>query len=168
MSKFLIADTHFNDANIIRFENRPFKDVSDMNRKIIDNWNSVVTDNDEVFVAGDIGIDAPNNYLGGLVKALNGRKYLINGNHDNNYSDMEWLGLGFDVVYNYPICINGFYWISHEPMYLNASMPYINIHGHTHSNDMVSAGIVNQYVNVSVEKINYTPIAFSEIKKMFR
>ena len=39
---FFTSDTHFNHANIIRFCNRPFKDVSHMNEAIISNWNRVV------------------------------------------------------------------------------------------------------------------------------
>lgn len=39
---FFTSDTHFNHTNIIRFCNRPFKDVTHMNETIIANWNSVV------------------------------------------------------------------------------------------------------------------------------
>lgn len=35
--RFVIADTHFNDANIIRFCNRPFSSVDEMNTMLIDN-----------------------------------------------------------------------------------------------------------------------------------
>jgi calcineurin-like phosphoesterase family protein len=49
--------------------------------------------------------------------------------------------------------------MSHEPVYLNINMPYINIHGHLHSKKM--EGI--QFVNVSVENWNYTPIDIKTI-----
>lgn len=50
---FFTSDTHFNHTNIIRFCNRPFKDVSHMNETIISNWNRVVGPEDIVFHLGD-------------------------------------------------------------------------------------------------------------------
>ena len=50
---FFTSDTHFNHTNIIRFCNRPFKDVTHMNETIIANWNSVVGPDDIIFHLGD-------------------------------------------------------------------------------------------------------------------
>ena len=53
-----------------------------MNEKLIENWNSRVKANDEIYILGDFlyrgsGIEANN-----ILAKLNGRKYLIKGNHD--------------------------------------------------------------------------------------
>ncbi len=45
---YYIADTHFGHNNILRLSNRPFNTVEEMDKVIIDNWNSRVTDNDDV------------------------------------------------------------------------------------------------------------------------
>jgi calcineurin-like phosphoesterase family protein len=71
--------------------------------------------------------------------------------------------MGFEEVYRYPIIYKGFYILSHEPVYLNEHMPYVNLHGHIHSKKYDS----KQYVNLSVEMINYTPVLFDDIKKQF-
>ena len=78
---FFTSDTHFNHANIIRFCNRPFKDAEQMNEVMIANWNRVIGTDDTVFHLGDF-------CLGGAVEwtkildRLNGKIYLILGNHD--------------------------------------------------------------------------------------
>ena len=53
---FLIGDLHFGHRNIIKYCNRPFKDVEDMTEKLIKNWNSVVGKNDIVYVDGDFAL----------------------------------------------------------------------------------------------------------------
>ena len=50
---FFTSDTHFYHGNIIRFCNRPFKDVDMMNETIISNWNNTVGQDDIVFHLGD-------------------------------------------------------------------------------------------------------------------
>ena len=51
---FVIADPHFGDPNIIKFENRPFPSVEEMDQTLIDNWNYRVEEPDDtVYVLGD-------------------------------------------------------------------------------------------------------------------
>ncbi|WP_224037895.1 metallophosphoesterase family protein [Clostridium gelidum] len=85
------------------------------------------------------------------------------GNHDDNL-EKYYYDCGFDKVSEYPIILDEFWMVSHKPLYLNKNMPYANIYGHVHGNEM--------YVDYSkhsfcacVERINYTPISWDEIKK---
>ena len=50
---FFTSDTHFDHANIIKFCDRPFKDVEEMNWKLIKNWNDKVPQDGLVFHLGD-------------------------------------------------------------------------------------------------------------------
>ena len=54
MSKTLfIADTHFGHKNILRLNNRPYKDIDEMNRDYIEKWNNKVGKDDTVIHGGD-------------------------------------------------------------------------------------------------------------------
>ena len=158
---FLISDMHFGHENIIKYENRPFHSAAEMDDAIIRNWNIVVKKEDEVFVLGDVSFYNKEK-TAEIIKSLNGRKYLILGNHDMNHSVMWWKDVGFDEVSKYPIIFDGFYMLSHEPLYVNENMPYANIHGHIHHLKYDS----KQFFNVSVECINYTPINFEQVKAL--
>ena len=78
---FFTSDTHFNHANIIKFCNRPFKDVEQMNEVIIANWNSVIGKDDTVFHLGDFCLGGATEWTK-ILDRLNGKIYLIMGNHD--------------------------------------------------------------------------------------
>jgi len=47
------ADLHLGHANIIRHCSRPFANVDEMDRTLIDNWNEVVQPSDTVWMLGD-------------------------------------------------------------------------------------------------------------------
>jgi len=51
---FLISDTHFSHANIIKHCNRPFYSYQEQDETIVKNWNSVVKKNDTIYHLGDI------------------------------------------------------------------------------------------------------------------
>ena len=51
---FFTSDLHIGHENILSFCNRPFTNTSEMNKALIDNWNSVVGKADIVFNLGDM------------------------------------------------------------------------------------------------------------------
>lgn len=154
MAVFFVADTHFDDENLRMYENRPFADAASMNKAIIENWNSVVSDDDEVFLVGDVG-------NGKYISELKGRKYLIKGNHDV-LSNEEYRKMGFAEVYDYPIVYNDFWLVSHEPMYICRNMPYANIFGHVHNNPIYKKVSSRSYC-VSVDRTDFMPVDFTQI-----
>ena len=78
---FFTSDTHFYHGNIIRFCNRPFKSVEMMNETIISNWNNTVGQDDIVFHLGDFCLGGSAEW-NKILDRLNGKIYLIMGNHD--------------------------------------------------------------------------------------
>lgn len=78
---FYTSDLHFGHANAIKFDHRPFQDVQDMERQMIKNWNETVGDEDEVYLLGDFCFNLKEDPAV-ILRRLNGRKHLIQGNHD--------------------------------------------------------------------------------------
>lgn len=82
MTVFFTADTHFGHGNIIRYSDRPFDTVHEMNVEMATRWNAVVGPNDTVYHAGDVGFGAPHR-LRSILDRLNGTIHLVVGNHDH-------------------------------------------------------------------------------------
>jgi len=159
---YFIGDTHFFHKNIINYANRPFpptpEGVIEMNTCMVNNWNSKVQKEDRVFHVGDVGLNYNKRILQEIVTHLNGHKILIMGNHDTREKISWWRDVGFEEVYPYPIIYKKWYIISHEPVFLNEKIPYVNIHGHIHQNRMTGP-----FLNVGVEQTNYTPLSWKEV-----
>ena len=51
---FYTADLHLGHENVIAYSKRAFENCAEMLDVIIQNWNSVATDNDEVYIIGDL------------------------------------------------------------------------------------------------------------------
>ena len=159
---FMIADTHFGTDSIRRYENRPFESVQEMDEALIQNWNRVVSEGDTVYVLGDFSSYGKEENKA-LLKRLNGTKILIMGNHDMGYTPAEWREMGFLECSRWPILYEGFFLLSHEPLYINGNMPYANIYGHVHNNPSYKDAS-SQSVCVSVERLQYCPESFETIR----
>ena len=163
---YIIADTHFGDEKILRYENRPFDSVRKMDEFLIARWNEIVREEDTVFVLGDfsVGTDGTDREI---LSLLPGNKVLIMGNHDQQRTPSQWLGLGFSEISRWPIIYDGYYIFSHEPVYVCSNMPYANIFGHVHANPAFKDFSAQSYC-VSVERTAYAPLLFEEVKQRMR
>lgn len=168
---YFTSDLHFNHEKIIKHRNRPFRSADDMNKKMIKNWNSIVTPTDKVCILGDFTIkggSTANHYL----NSLNGKKYLIKGNHDEFVNDktfdknlFEWIKEYHEFKYkNYKFIL------FHYPIkeWNNISRGAIHLHGHIHADisynlEMMEKGI--KIYDVGVDANNYAPVSIDKIIK---
>lgn len=181
MRTFYISDLHLGHANTTngKFVNadgsnlRPFADVEEMNHEIMSRWNELVTEEDKVYVLGDVVI---NKKFLSLVNELKGKKRLVRGNHDI-FRTREYMDVGFKEVYGVRV-LNPMGILSHIPLHPDTITKRfgINIHGHLHGNVVMMAnphygslyGASKEipdprYFNVAVEQIDYTPILHEDL-----
>lgn len=166
--RYFTSDCHFGHNNIIRFCNRPFTSVEEMNEKLVENWNKVVTKEDTVYCLGDFSMNNPKRFA----ERLNGKKILILGNHDSVVESK----LAFDEVLGYTqIEIGGNkVHLKHYPYRENVG-PYDKkflhvmmqddgnwlIHGHVHN---AAPKLVGKSINASVEWWDYKPFSEKEVE----
>lgn len=134
MSIFYIADWHYGHENILSFDNRPFKTVEEMNEELVKRWNERVTNQDTVYVLGDM-FWCNMNIAVEVLDFLNGQKFLLKGNHDRcnhgqfrrKFTKIEKLDTINDngrqvVLSHYPI-----------PCFENHFYGWYHLYGHVHN-----------------------------------
>lgn len=156
------SDLHLGHANIIKYCERPFHSVEEMDEALINNWNSRVGSKDIVFYLGDLAFDNHEKYL----RALNGQIYFIYGNHDKNidlYSDR------FKALEDLLEVKIGEQYITlcHYPM---ASWPRSfydswHLYGHVHSKQDMFPKLLSH--DVGVDRNGYAPVNYEELKNIF-
>ena len=160
---FITSDTHFWHTNIIKYCNRPFESVEEMNEKLIENWNSIVNKYDTVYHLGDFCIGG-RQQIYDLVHRLKGNIKLIKGNHDS-HSNKFFRECGFKEVYDLPILLNNKYLLSHTP--INVSDYIINLYGHVHTDSRYDTYTYNS-VCMCVERHEYKPVAFEYVNSLYQ
>ena len=161
MTSYLISDTHFGHANIIKFtdndgkKTRPFDSVEEMDEFMVKNWNNTVKPSDRIYHLGDVVI---NRKALPILDRLNGKKVLIKGNHD--IFKLRDYAKYFDDVRAYKVMPKHGIIMSHIPIHPESLSRWkLNIHGHLHTNHLAD----KKYLNVCVENINYTPIDLDSV-----
>lgn len=175
---YYISDMHFGHRNIIRFDERPFADIEQMNEIIIKNWNERVNNEDTVYVLGDAFFKGEEASIE-IMKRLNGHKRLVRGNHDRVHGRLrfEW-----EAINDYEEIKDGEYNVvlSHYPMMFYNRQHYgaVMLYGHVHNSrewkliekwqkELWDIGIPSRIINVGcmMEGMNYTPRTLDELLK---
>lgn len=127
MKIFITADTHFGHTKILKYCDRPFHDIEEMDNTLVGNWNNVVAKKDTVYHLGDFSFSKTTFVTPDV---LNGNIYLIKGNHDKK------IPKGFKGIYEYlEISFNSkTIVLSHYPFEVWNKKHYgsLHFHGHCH------------------------------------
>ncbi len=167
---------------MIRFDNRPFSSVEEMDAELVRRWNAKVGQGDLVYVLGDLIWKSRNGDAHNLIRSLNGQIILIKGNHDrflHNAQAKDALA-GVKDYDDITVtledgtsrrCILSHYFI---PMYNGHRYQAIHLHGHSHfteeadieleiAKDLNARGFSNRIFNVGCMYWNYEPVTLDEI-----
>ena len=88
--RYYIADPHFfHGALNTKMDRRGFESVEAMNEYMLRQWNRKVRKNDEVVILGDLSWGKAEE-TNELLERLNGRLYLIQGNHDRFLKNKDY------------------------------------------------------------------------------
>lgn len=100
--RYYISDLHFCHDNLNqRMDCRGFESGEAMNEYMISQWNAKVRPVDEVVVLGDFCISPKGEDANAILTRLNGRKYLIKGNHDKYLNSKAFDPAHFEWVKSY-------------------------------------------------------------------
>lgn len=185
---FFTSDTHFNHTKVLTFEasSRPFATIEEHDEEIIGRWNGRVRPKDIVWHEGDLFLGKDLLRFHSIMKRLNGKKYLIRGNHDTLPTDLY--RMYFEEIYG--VWPKYGFVMSHVPLHPDSVDRWgLNVHGHMHSKKVKCAfksracTAANpftatkedwidttpddkRYFCVSVEQHNLAPVSLDEIRKL--
>ena len=170
---FFTSDTHFGHKNIIKYCNRPFESVHDMDKQLIANWNSVVGKNDTVFHLGDFAF-YPQDITLGILSRLNGYINIVPGNHDKNLvkalnSPENYLGLRVNLLDS--IHLQTFvvedekipFVLCHYAMKAWDKAHYGAVHLYGHSHGTLADDPHSRSMDVGVDTNKYSPYSIDDI-----
>ncbi len=154
---YFTSDLHLGHEKVLKFGSRPHDTVEEMFECIKAMWNDKITKRDVVYILGDI---AWSEQWALKINALDGRKRLIMGNHDNNFHPSV-LSRIFEKVQGcavYKGCI-----LTHIPIHPDQFYRWrANIHGHIHDKHLTPKD--NRYINVNIDVTReYVPILFTKL-----
>jgi len=174
---WLYSDPHFGHNNIIKYCNRPFANVNDMNETLLNNYKKVINDKSLVYFLGDISFgrqERKEQIPKWWVEQLPGNIVTyIKGSHDHGIRP---------TMASYPknvqkvllvdyIQVEGIiFCLTHEPVYVvmedDPKFDW-NIHGHVHNNRSMW-NTIKKSINVSVEVTSYSPVLLYDIISIIR
>lgn len=167
IQSYFIADLHFGHSDRILEWRSGFKSVEDMELTIVDNINSTVRVDDNLYLLGDIIITKKG--FESFDKILCKNKYLILGNHDNERDGitfLDWKDKVKNIRSSMDITVSSYNVVaSHIPVHMNSNDRWsYNIHGHLHEELIKDP----RYINVSCEQVGYKPINKKDILEIIQ
>jgi len=159
---YFSADLHLGHSNIIKYTNRPFKNVEEMDDTILSNFAAVIKPEDSLWLLGDTCFTGRD--LRNYMRRIPCRKYLIKGNHDPKQFDKDI----FDGVYDVKmITVAGqAIWLSHYAHLIWPQSHYgaWHLYGHTHGTLQPELG---WSTDVGVDNNNYQPVSMEDLATKF-
>lgn len=151
---FFSADWHVFHNNILKYSNRPFDSIDEMNHELIKRHNEVVTDNDKFIHVGDFTL-ASAQYANEVIRQMNGDKLFLIGSHDY-WLKKKGLQMWEGTIEGQHIVAN------HYPMYSWPRSHFNSWHifGHHHGRLTLDG----KRYDVGVDNNNFYPVSFTKLR----
>lgn len=161
---YFVSDFHFGHNKPFIYEKRGFTAIEEHDEKLIQNFNSVVKENDITYFLGDFSFNKQK--LPRYFNALHGKFIVIHGNHDKDFFQLfntkkllniiEYKFGYFDTQIN-----DKYFTLNHYPMRSWNKSHYgtYHLYGHIHS----KTDFLDRSLNVSIDNLNNFPISFDEV-----
>jgi calcineurin-like phosphoesterase family protein len=164
---YLTADEHYDHyttstRNIIKYANRPFSSINEMNQTIIRNFNSMVKNEDETWHIGDFTLKGVGykHWFETMLKQLNGTHHLVLGNHDRLHP-WDYVEVGFTTVHT-AVMLEEFILV-HDPVAAITRRDRIFLCGHVH--DLYKTLPGKNIINVGVDVWQFQPISIAYLRE---
>ena len=169
---YFTSDLHFSHNKEFLYGPRGFSSEGEMNEAIIENWNSVVTSEDDVYILGDLMLSNNDEGLK-CIKQLKGKLHIVRGNHDTDnrmelyrncwnvieISEGKFFRYGKCHFYlsHYPCLTSN--WDENKPLYTRI----INLCGHTHTQDKFADFDKGLIYHVELDAHDCKPVNIEQI-----
>ena len=167
---YITSDWHFCHDQPFIYEPRGFSSVNEMNEAIVERHNLIVSNDDDVWVLGDLMLNDNEKGIE-LISKLNGNLHIVCGNHDTDRRKELYKTLpNFITMYDGKMLRYKKYsfMLSHFPTittnYDDQGITYrtLSLFGHTHSKEKFYND--NPYIyNVAVDAHNCFPVSIEQI-----
>lgn len=170
MSIYLTSDLHFGHDRQFIWKARGFNSVQEMNDVLVEKWNSIITNEDDIYVLGDIMLGSVDNI--DYISKLKGKIHIVLGNHDTFnrerlYSTLpnvvEIADVGIRLKYK-----KYHFVLTHYPMLTgnlekeSLKQMSLNLYGHTHQTTNFYMDMPYMY-HVGVDSHKGYPVLLDDI-----
>ena len=171
---YFTSDLHFGHNQPFVYEARGFPFIGEHDETIIQNWNNIITEEDDVYILGDLMLNDNEHGLECL-RQLNGNLHFVIGNHDSPariklYEEVGLINEGYATVIKYR---KYYFYLSHYPTVTtngkveSLHQVTLNLSGHTHSPQRFYDEIPFLF-NVALDANYNTPISLDEIIELMK
>lgn len=172
------SDLHLLHNNIIKYCSRPFPFMESHDNKLIENWNTLVKEDDNIFILGDFMFTSKISKIKEVLNLLNGKKWLLLGNHcyqnrfdrqsvidlfEGRVMDAASIKVIDDELEDGLMKI----FMSHYP-HAHWDRGAIHLHGHLHTGSLIpsseSVDFNPMRYDVGIDNNKFKPISYEEVK----
>jgi calcineurin-like phosphoesterase family protein len=163
---WLSADYHIGHANIIKYADRPFAEVEEMDETIMENYDNLVQKGDIVFFLGDIafGEDLAKRILSIMIQKAD--VHFIIGNHDKKYmKSIDQLASSVNTLLDIeidgqPITLCHYAMRTWHKSHFDA----LQLHAHSHG----SLPPIGKQWDVGVDNNEFKPVSYESLKRIMK